>query len=321
MSNGDTTATAAASAQAAQDEANNHDYGTSQADVEAYASAAVGVAAAAVCGAISGGTLAVVCGWLGSTAAGWLAGKIYDWFSGDRMADYQRRQAALAREMSSQALAWNLDAVTGQQLQTAVDDLRAMHDELYPGTTWTDPGHVQADYRPAMLLLIDNGLAAFAMSRPVLDAQGADTGDSSLGCKSLIDYHFELDALGTQVDALDAAVRQRAQDESAAITRAYLNSVLVLGAQHLVGEVQTRITGHATVISMPVRHANVIGFDVHPATTTPAPAVTVRTVSALGTVAASNPPEAKQGWLTASTVMAGSAAVGAAASLLGVLFR
>ncbi len=321
---------AAAAAQSAAEERN---YGVSREDVQQYAAAAAGAAAAAVCGAYTGGALAPVCGWLASEAVGWLTGEIYDWFSDDA-AEEAAAQRERTREMfASMAMAVGYDQALNTQFNQCVRDLQAFHAQLWPGQTWTEPGRLQADQLPAMMLLASNGLAGHLQSRPVLDANNADTGDTMVTLESLQTYWFELDSLGLSTDEKTDHLEPRTDEITDAINRSYLNAVLALGAQHLAEEVERRRGPHLRAI---VRRPRVraielaVGEPVRVTTTLPAsgvqggPGLARPSGKTMQALAISRPPETPaevQSWPWATGIMAGSAAVGAAAALLGVFIR
>lgn len=210
-------------AAAAEAEAEERDWGTSQEDIEAYAQIAGAVAGAAACSAVGAAAAAPLCAWVAGAITEWFAGTVYGWFdnSAEVEAALERRREVRAHFASMKA-ASELGTLNGTAFQQMLDQLVAMHEELWPGERWEglDPNHPQARWQRAMLMLQINGA-------PLQSYFGEHT---LLGLASIPDYWWELQNQGMSDANKNTYVTNRAIEVFEQLERAYTASVIQLTA-------------------------------------------------------------------------------------------
>jgi len=206
---------------AAEAEAEERDWGTSQEDVQAYAQAAAAAGGAAACAAVSAGAAAPLCAYLASEIAGWVVDVCYDWFTDNEEAEAARqRRIDVKAHFASMAVSSELDRENQRVWNQYLDNLITLHSELWPGARWEglDPNHPQARWQKAMLLLQLNGA-------PVTERFGEHT---LLGLESVRTLWAELDRQGVATAHKTQWVTERAIQIYDQLLRAYTAAVLQL---------------------------------------------------------------------------------------------
>ncbi len=209
---------------AALEEAEDRDFGTSQEDITAYAEVAGTVAGAAACTAVGAGAAAPLCGYIAGELAGWISNTIGGWFSDNEEAEAARqRRIDIAAHFAQWRWATEIDRELGAEFQRYLDQINALHAELWPGARWEglDPEHPQAEWQQAMLLLDVNGA-------PLESSRGQYV---VLGLESMGQLWQDLQARGIS----DAAKKTWIEDRADAVYRdlqlAYNATVLQLTIQ------------------------------------------------------------------------------------------
>ncbi|MHC4218171.1 MAG: hypothetical protein ACYSU7_06900 [Planctomycetota bacterium] len=222
---------------AAESEADSRGWGTSQEDITAYATAAGAVAGAGACAAVGAAAAAPLCAYVAGEVVGWLTDTIGGWFYSDEEAEAARKRRAEVREhFRTMRVAVELDRENAREFNRMLDQLNALHAELWPGSRWEglDPRHPQAEWQRAMLLLQLSGA-------PMVESFGDHT---LLGLESVRDLWAELDSRGIGDAQKESWVTDRAEQIGGQLERAFNDAVLQLttqkAAELAVGEAQAQ---------------------------------------------------------------------------------
>lgn len=221
---------------AAEAEAEDRDWGTSRDDVEAYAAAAGTVAAAAACTAVGGAAVAGICGYLGGVLAEWIAGTVYSWFdNSDEVEAALERRRQVRANFAALGVAQELDRINQASFNQYLEDLIALHEQLWPGERWEglDPSHPQARWQRAMLMLDVAGAPMVNNER---------NGVIVMGLASVAEEWRRLDQLGVYNAAKATETTALAQQYFLELERAYMSVVLQLTTQAAADSAQTDVS-------------------------------------------------------------------------------